>query len=93
MKSKFKILLLTLTIFLSGCHSVKVITDPLPIPDKLIIPASMKISNSEWDCITSNKEDRVKCSAYQKLGKQVKLRNARIATLRNTILSTHKAEK
>jgi len=89
MKLKFKTLLLTLTIFLSGCHSINVITDPLPIPDKLVIPASMKISNEEWDCITSKKEDRIKCSAYQKLGKQVKLRNARIKTLRNTILSTH----
>lgn len=90
MKLKFQALLLTLTIFLSSCHAITVVTEPLPIPEPLVMPVEFKIQNSEWDCITSNRVTRVECSAFQKLGKQMKLRDKRIDTLMGVIKSTHK---
>lgn len=96
MKLKLKTLLLTLTIFLSGCHSITVKTDPLPLPDPLVIPANLKILSTEWDCLATVHADkhkeairRSKCGAYIKLYKRSTLKSTRNQTLRGIIKSTH----
>lgn len=89
MKQMSKTILLTLTIFLSGCHTITVVPDPLPLPEKLVIPDSLRIQEAEWACLAGNKEARSACSAYSKLVKRSKLKSARIETLRGIIRSTH----
>jgi len=96
MKSKLKAILLTLTIFLSGCGTTY-ITNPLPYPDPLVIPANLKVLDSEWGCLAPVVVDpvneairRSKCEAFIKLQKRSKLKSARNATLLGIIKSTHK---
>lgn len=96
MKSKFKMILLTLTIFLSGCHSINVVTDPLEIPTKLVIPDNLRVLDKEWDCLgtvlldpVSERIRRSKCKAFIKLGQRSKLKSARNQTLRGIIMATH----
>ena len=96
MKSKLKAILLTLTIFLSGC-GVTYVTKPLPYPDPLVIPANLKILDSEWGCLAPVIKDpkketirRSKCEAFIKLQKRSKLKSARNDTLMGIIKSTHK---
>ena len=99
MKSKLKALLLTLTIFLSGCGSTTYINNPLPYPDPLVIPAHLKVLDSEWECLAQRISDpvneairRSKCKAFIKLQRRSKLKSARNATLMGIIKSTHKAQ-
>lgn len=99
MKSKLKILLLTLTIFLSGCGTTY-ITNPLPYPDPLVIPTNLKILDSEWACLAPVVADpnneairRSKCPAFIKLQRRSKLKSARNDTLMGIIKSTHTSEK
>jgi len=96
MKSKLKALLLTLTIFLSGCGTTY-ITNPLPYPDPLVIPAELKIKYEEWGCLAPRIIDpvneairRSKCKAFIKLQRRSKLKSARNDTLMGIIKSTHK---
>jgi uncharacterized protein YceK len=96
-KLKLKSLLLALTIFLSGCGAITVVTDPLPKLDPLVIPAEYKIAHTEWFCfgkvhddIKKEKARRAKCPAFIKLGKRDNLKSARIDTLNGVIDSTHK---
>lgn len=100
MKSKLKALLLTLTIFLNGCGSVTYITNPLPYPEPLVIPAEFKIKYEEWGCLAPVIVDpvneairRAKCEAFIKLQRRSKLKSARNDTLLNIIKSTHKVQK
>ena len=97
MKSKLKAILLTLTIFLSGCSSTTYVTNPLPYPEPLVIPAELKILDSEWGCLAPKVIDpvneairRSKCKAFIKLQKRSKLKSARNDTLMGIIKSTHK---
>jgi len=99
MKLKLKALLLTLTIFLSGCGTTY-ITNPLPYPDPLVIPANLKILDSEWGCLAPRVIDpvneairRSKCKAFIKLQRRSTLKSARNDTLMGIIKSTHKVEK
>jgi len=96
MKLKLKALLLTLTIFLSGCGTTY-ITNPLPYPDPLVIPAELKIKYEEWGCLAPRIIDpvneairRSKCKAFIKLQRRSKLKSARNDTLMGIIKSTHK---
>lgn len=95
MKLKLNTILLTLTIFLSGC-STTYVTNPLPYPDPLVIPANLKILDSEWACLAPKITDpvaesirRSKCDAFVKLQRRSKLKSARIDTLLGIIKSTH----
>lgn len=96
MKLKLKALLLTLTIFLSGC-STTYVTPPLPYPEPLVIPVSLKLLDSEWACLAPKLTDpgkeairRSNCPAFIKLERRSKLKSARNATLLGIIKSTHK---
>jgi len=96
-KLKLKSLLLALTIFLSGCHSITVITPPLEKPAPLVIPANLKITHEEWFCLGKVFEDavqerlrRAEGSAYIKLGRRDNLKSERIKTLEAVIEATHK---
>jgi len=98
MKLKLKALLLTLTIFLSGCGTTYV-TNPLPYPEPLVIPANLKVLDNEWGCLAPVIADpkneairRAKCKAFIKLQRRSKLKSARNATLLGIIKSTHKAQ-
>ena len=100
MKLKLKALLLTLTIFLSGCSSTTYVTNPLPYPEPLVIPVALKVLDKEWGCLAPVIADpvneairRSKCDAFIKLQKRSKLKSARNDTLLNIIKSTHKAHK
>ncbi len=57
--------------------------------EPLIIPASLKILESEWACLAKPKPERAKCEAFVKLVKRDNLKDARIQTLTNKIKSTH----
>jgi len=99
MKLKLKALLLTLTIFLSGCGTTY-ITNPLPYPDPLVIPANLKILDSEWGCLAPRVIDpvnealrRSKCKAFIKLQRRSALKSERNNTLMGIIKSTHNVEK
>ena len=99
MKLKLKAILLTLTIFLSGCGTTYV-TNPLPYPEPLVIPVHLKVLDSEWGCLAPKVIDpvneairRSKCKAFEKLQKRSKLKSARNDTLMGIIMSTHKVEK
>ena len=96
MKLKLKTLLLTLTIFLSGC-STTYVTNPLPYPDPLVIPAELKIKYEEWGCLAPRIIDpvneairRAKCKAFIKLQRRSLLKSERNNTLMGIIKSTHK---
>jgi len=100
MKLKLKALLLTLTIFLSGCGSVTYVTYPLEYPEPLVIPADLKVKYEEWGCLAPRLIDpvneairRSKCEAFIKLQKRSKLKSARNDTLMGIIKSTHKVKK
>ena len=86
MKIKLLIAILSLTI-LSSCGSVPSQGRLSDLPP-LIIPESLKIQDNEWACLAKPKKERTKCSAFQKLGKRDKLKDARIKTLENKIKST-----
>jgi len=86
MKLKLLILMLTLTT-LVNCGGIP--TQPrLSSLEPLLIPESLKVLEHEWECLAKPKIERVKCSAFQKLGKRDNLRKAREQTLLNKIKST-----
>jgi len=62
-----------------------------------VIPANLKVLDSEWGCLAPVVVDpvneairRSKCEAFIKLQKRSKLKSARNATLLGIIKSTHK---
>jgi len=88
MRLKLLITTLTLTTLVS-CGSIPTgarLSDLQP----LVIPESLKIQDGEWVCLAKPKAERVKCPAFQKIGKRDNLRKAREQTLINKIKSTHK---
>jgi len=87
MKLKLLILMLTLTTLVS-CGSIPT-GATLTALEPLIIPESLKVLEHEWKCLAKPKIERVKCSAFQKLGKRDNLRKAREQTLLNKIKATH----
>ena len=96
MKLKLKTLLLSLTIFLNGCTNTVYVTNPLPYPEPLVIPANLKIKYNEWACLApkivdpvSEARRRARCDAFIKLQKRSKLKSARNDTLLGIIKSTH----
>jgi len=88
MRLKLLITTLTLTTLVS-CGSIPT-NAKLSILDPLVIPESLKIKEHEWACLAKPKLERVKCPAFQKLGKRDNLRKAREQTLINKIKATHK---
>jgi len=86
---KLKLLMMTLILTTSvSCGSIP--SNPkLSILELLVIPEALKIKDGEWACLARPKKERVKCPAFQKLGKRDNLRKAREQTLLNKIKSTH----